>query len=89
MFIVPMNSNININRINSITQNLEKTPQNTEENNGIGFKEIFQNVIQNVEDTEAATKMDAYNLSIGNMDDMHYRPWFNSEIRCLRHTRRL
>lgn len=71
MFIVPMNSNININRINSITQNLEKTPQNTEENNGIGFKEIFQNVIQNVEDTEAATKMDAYNLSIGNMDDMH------------------
>ena len=28
-------------------------------------------MVQNVEETEKVTKVDAYNLSIGNMDDMH------------------
>jgi flagellar hook-basal body complex protein FliE len=37
----------------------------------LGFKEIFHDIIENVEKTEAATKMDAYKLSIGNMDEMH------------------
>lgn len=71
MFIVPMNSSINAKSINSLTQDLEKAGSNSQENNGLGFKEIFQDVIKNVEATEAVTKMDAYNLSIGNMDDMH------------------
>ncbi|NLP29932.1 MAG: flagellar hook-basal body complex protein FliE [Clostridiales bacterium] len=38
---------------------------------GLGFKEMFQDVVQNVKETEEATKIDAYNLSIGNMDDLH------------------
>ena len=38
---------------------------------GLGFKEMFQDVFQNVKETEEATKIDAYNLSIGNMDDLH------------------
>lgn len=71
MFIVPMNSSINIKSINSINSNLENPVTSTEENNGLGFKKIFQEAINNVEETEAATQKDAYNLSIGNMDDMH------------------
>lgn len=59
MFIIPIESKIN----SSIkTENKE---------NVFGFKDFFLDVIQNVEDTEKVTKKDAYNLSIGNMDDMH------------------
>lgn len=70
MFIVPMSSTINTDRINSLNLNSEK-PAGTSEEDGLGFKEIFQDVINNVEETEAATKTDAYKLSIGEMDDMH------------------
>ena len=71
MFIVPLSSNINTSSINSLSSNLEKTSNASGDSTGLGFKEIFQDVINNVEETEAATEMDAYNLSIGNMDSMH------------------
>lgn len=71
MFIVPLSSNINTNSINSIVSSSEKTAGASGENSGPGFREIFQEVVNNVEETEAATKMDAYKLSIGEMDDMH------------------
>lgn len=71
MFIVPLNSSMNINNINTISPNLNKTESKSGENGDLGFKEIFQDAIKNVEETEAVTQMDAYNLSIGNMDDMH------------------
>lgn len=71
MFIVPINSSINPKVINSIGPGFEKLVNSSPENQGTGFREIFQEVIHNVEETEAATKLDAYNLSIGNLDDMH------------------
>lgn len=72
MFIVPMNSSIDVNVIKSIGTEPGINTNKTEENNGSGsFKEVFQGIIDNVEKTEAATRMDAYNLSIGNMDDLH------------------
>jgi len=71
MFIIPMNSNINTSGINSIGPNSEKSAGPSGNGTGLGFKEVFQDVIQNVEETEAATEMDAYKLSIGEMDDMH------------------
>lgn len=71
MFIIPMNSNINTSGINSISPNSEKSAATSGNGTGLGFKEVFQDVIQNVEETEAATEMDAYKLSIGEMDDMH------------------
>lgn len=71
MFIIPMSSNINTDRINSISTNPDKSADTSGENTGLGFKEIFQDVISNVEETEAATRMDAYKLSVGEMDDMH------------------
>jgi flagellar hook-basal body complex protein FliE len=39
--------------------------------NGQGFKDIFQGLITNVEETEAVTKEDAYKISIGQTDDLH------------------
>ena len=70
MFIVPMSSNINTSSINSLS-NSDKTSNAVGEGSDLGFKEIFRDVINNVEETEAVTKMDAYKLSIGEMDDMH------------------
>jgi len=69
VFIVPMNSNINTSSIKSL--NSSEKQDASGDNTGLGFKEIFQDVVNNVEETEAATEMDAYKLSIGQMDDMH------------------
>ena len=71
MFIIPMSSNINTSSINSLNSISEKSATASGDSTGLGFKEIFQDVINNVEETEAATKVDAYNLSIGKMDDTH------------------
>ncbi len=73
MFIVPINSNIlngagsigraqDIKNITSAVPGEEQTP---------AFKEFVMDMIQTVEDTEAVTQTDAYNLSVGNMDDTH------------------
>jgi flagellar hook-basal body complex protein FliE len=69
VFIVPISSNINTSSINSLSSS--EKPNASGDNTGLGFKEIFQDVVNNVEKTEAATEMDAYKLSIGQMDDMH------------------
>ena len=70
MFIVPLSSNINTDRINSLSKS-EKSAETTGDSTGLGFKDVFQEVINNVEQTEATTEMDAYKLSIGEMDDTH------------------
>jgi flagellar hook-basal body complex protein FliE len=66
-----MSSIINTSGINSLSSSSDKSINAPGESSGLGFKEIFQDVVKNVEETEAVTKMDAYNLSIGNMDDLH------------------
>lgn len=73
MFIVPINSNI-LNSVKPIGQSLGK-PNGLEPASGQGqapaFKEFIMDMIQTVESTEATTQADAYNLSIGKMDDTH------------------
>lgn len=71
MFIVPMSSIISGASVGSVAGNAAQTAAATETGAGGDFQNIMQDVINNVEETEAATKVDAYNLSIGNMDDMH------------------
>jgi flagellar hook-basal body complex protein FliE len=66
-----MSSNINTSSINSISSDSEKSPGASGAGSGSNFKEIFQDVVNNVEKTDAATQMDAYKLSIGEMDDTH------------------
>ncbi|WP_051355802.1 flagellar hook-basal body complex protein FliE [Acetobacterium malicum] len=71
MFIVPMNSIIGTTGISSVAGNAANAATAAETGVAGDFKNVLQDVINNVEETEAATKVDAYNLSIGNMDDMH------------------
>ncbi len=71
MFIVPMSSNINTSSINSLSSNSDKPANAVADGSNHGFKEIFQDIVNNVEETDAVTQMDAYKLSIGEMDDMH------------------
>ena len=71
MFIVPMSSIIGQSGIGSVSKSLENTSAVSGTESGAGFKDMVQSVINNVESTEAATKVDAYNLSIGKMDDPH------------------
>ena len=70
MFIVPMDSNI-ASAVSKTGQKLDSTSSDGVVNSGLNFQDAMLNVVQNVESTEAATKLDAYNLSIGNMDDTH------------------
>lgn len=71
MFIIPMSSIISGNTIGSVAGNTTNTAATVDTGATGDFKNVLQDVIGNVEKTEAATKVDAYNLSIGNMDDMH------------------
>ena len=74
MFIVPINSSIDVSKFNSFKVNFENAKITKEEApppESTGFKELFQNLINDVEKTEAATATDAYKLSIGAMDDPH------------------
>lgn len=71
MFIIPMTSIIGGGSIGSVAGNLGNTAAAAETGVAGDFKSAFQDAINTVEKTEAQTKVDAYNLSIGNMDDMH------------------
>lgn len=70
MFIVPMGSIIS--SIGGLSSNTGNTAAAAESSSQAGsFQNVLNDVIGNAEKTEAQTKVDAYNLSIGNMDDMH------------------
>lgn len=71
MFIVPMTSIIGGTGVGTVAGNAANTAAAAETGVAGDFQNVLQDVINNVEETEAATKVDAYNLSIGNMDDMH------------------
>lgn len=71
MFIVPISSMGGIESLKPLTGAFNSQNIGTEEINGTGFKDVFKEAIGNVQQTEAAVKMDAYNLSIGKTDDMH------------------
>jgi flagellar hook-basal body complex protein FliE len=71
MAIIPMSSIVGQNKIGSTSKITENNAVSIDESKGSGFQEMLQGLISNVEETEAQTKVDAYNLSIGNMDDTH------------------
>lgn len=66
-----------MNRINSISElgQIAK-PQNSSENiqgseNGSVFKDVFQNAVNNVLETDAEVMNQQYLLATGQSDDMH------------------
>ena len=70
MFIVPMTSIISsIGSIGSSQGVAATASDSTTASSTNSFKDTLQGLLDNVEKTEAQTKVDAYNLSIGNMDD--------------------
>ncbi|MDR1135014.1 MAG: flagellar hook-basal body complex protein FliE [Clostridiales Family XIII bacterium] len=77
MFIVPINSTIDVSKFNSFASEIEKIKGvNTESASSAseeasGFRGILQSLIDNVEKTEAIAAEDAYKLSIGELDDPH------------------
>ena len=73
MFIVPINSNIlsSVNPIGPSENKQNVTGPVSGQEPVPAFKEFVMDMIQTVESTEAQTQVDAYNLSVGNMDDTH------------------
>jgi flagellar hook-basal body complex protein FliE len=74
MFIVPINSSIDLSKFNAFKVNFENAKITKEEPappETSGFKEIFQGLINDVEKSEAVAAEDSYKLSIGAMDDPH------------------
>lgn len=71
MFIVPMSASIHPDRVQSINSNFFSDNTPAQGDTGLEFQQIFQELIKTVEETEAATQIDAYQLSIGNTDDLH------------------
>ncbi len=70
MYIVPISSSFT--KIEGLKPlGSESASQGTSGSQSVGFKDIFQEAVKNVEQTEAATQEDAYNLSIGKLDDVH------------------
>jgi flagellar hook-basal body complex protein FliE len=73
MFIVPISSNIDVSRINSFIKEIESVTGSSDETAvyDTGFREVFEGLIKDVEQTEAIAEQDAYLLSIGQMEDPH------------------
>ncbi len=71
MAMIPIVPPRGITGISPLTGGPLNTPATSGEEGGQGFKDVFLNVIDNAEKTEAVTKVDAYKLSIGEVDDLH------------------
>ncbi|MCR5481977.1 MAG: flagellar hook-basal body complex protein FliE [Clostridia bacterium] len=68
-FIVPISSKINVKKIDWLDERGPAVQEQGPEDST--FRTILDGIVNNVETTQAQTKLDSYNLSIGNMDDMH------------------
>lgn len=64
MFIVP------ISPMPLIGAPAEKMTQNPD-GSGIPFADILSSAMQNARETQAVSQQDAYNLAMGEMDDLH------------------
>jgi flagellar hook-basal body complex protein FliE len=74
MVIVPINSNIDLSRINAALKQIEGVGGVSAEETPVynsDFRQIFEGLINDVEQTEAVAEQDAYLLSIGAMEDPH------------------
>ena len=71
MFIVPISSMSSISSVKPLGINKSSEMNGAEQTASIGFKDVFNQVIGDVEQTENAASQDAYNLSIGKTDDLH------------------
>ncbi|MDR2355849.1 MAG: flagellar hook-basal body complex protein FliE [Clostridiales Family XIII bacterium] len=74
MVIVPISSNLDVSRINSVIKQFESIGGASTDETPVynsDFRRIFEGLIRDVEQTEAIAEQDAYLLSIGAMEDPH------------------
>ncbi|MDR1571955.1 MAG: flagellar hook-basal body complex protein FliE [Clostridiales Family XIII bacterium] len=74
MFIVPMHSSIDLGRINAQLSEMglaEEAAATGAAPYKSEFRQALEGLINDVEETEAISDMDAYKLSIGELDDPH------------------
>ena len=73
MFIVPINTSIDVSRFNAFKAAFESAKVTKEETSPqtTGFRELFEGLLGDVEKTEAIAQQDAYKLSVGAMEDPH------------------
>ena len=71
-YIVPISGGIDASKLKWVQEANQKLhPASEVQKPESAFKTMLNDVIGNVIETENQTKVDAYNLSIGNMDSMH------------------
>jgi flagellar hook-basal body complex protein FliE len=76
MFIVPMDPSIDVSKINAFLNRVDQIGGGSggaeaAEAPLSGFREVFEDLIRNVEQTEAIAEEDAYRLATGALDDPH------------------
>jgi flagellar hook-basal body complex protein FliE len=74
MFIVPISSNIDIGRIQSVIREIDGVTGAFQDETPVynsDFRNIFEGLIGDVEKTEAIAEQDAYLLSVGALEDPH------------------
>jgi flagellar hook-basal body complex protein FliE len=74
MAIVPIDSNLNINKFDAFIKEFDRATGVSSEETPVynsEFRNVFENLIKDVEKTEAIAEQDAYLLSIGAMEDPH------------------
>ncbi len=69
MFIVPITPITPMEGISEVGKAAKAAP--AAENGQFSFSSILQDAINNVRETSAAENADAYNLTIGNADNLH------------------
>jgi flagellar hook-basal body complex protein FliE len=74
MFIVPIHSSIDVGKINAAIEKIEGVRDRSADESPVynsEFRQIFEGLINDVEQTEAIAEQDAYLLSVGAMEDPH------------------
>ncbi|MDR2132913.1 MAG: flagellar hook-basal body complex protein FliE [Clostridiales Family XIII bacterium] len=74
MFIVPINSSLDVGRINAAIKEIESVTGASHDETPVynsDFRNIFEGLIGDVERTEAVAEQDAYLLSVGALEDPH------------------
>ncbi|MEG1686286.1 MAG: flagellar hook-basal body complex protein FliE [Angelakisella sp.] len=65
MFIVPITKMPSVSSLGELQR--AEPPKPT----GLPFQDILSQALDNVRETSAVAEQDAYNLAMGNMDDLH------------------
>lgn len=68
MYIVPLS---HLPSITPLEQTQKTTPAAAAGSSVPVFGDILKDAMQNMQETQAASKQDSYNLALGNTDDLH------------------